>query len=188
MQSQGMSAWKTLRIETAFQALPYLRVNREAVEVVPDHVIDDFWQVILRDFVLVVPVLPDGQVMTMTGYRHGPRRVCMAFPGGFVDGGETPDAAARRELVEEAGLKPGSLLRLGDYVDNGNQRGGHGHYFLALDCTPAPGRLNDPTEAANLVALAPDAVDRALDEGRFGVIHHVAGWCLARRHPAFPMS
>ena len=183
-----MSVWKTLNSEIAFAALPYLRVDREAVEVAPGHVIDDFWQVILRDFVLVVPVLPDGRVITMTGYRHGPRRVCMALPGGFVDAGETPDAAARRELAEEAGLQPGRLIGLGDYVDNGNQRGGHGHYFLALDCVPASGRLSDPTEAATLNALAPDAVDGALDGGRFGVIHHVAGWCLARRHPAFPKS
>jgi ADP-ribose pyrophosphatase len=95
-----MSVWKTLNSETAFAALPYLRVDREAVEVAPGHVIDDFWQVILRDFVPVVPALPDGRVITMTGYRHGPRRVCMALPGGFVDPGETPVAAARRELAE----------------------------------------------------------------------------------------
>lgn len=183
-----MSIWKTFNSETVFSALPYLRVTREVVEVAPGHVIDDFWQVILRDFVLVVPVLADGKVMTMTGYRHGPRRVCMALPGGFIDPGETPEAAARRELVEETGLRPGRLIGLGDYVDNGNQRGGHGHYFLALNCAPAPGFQPDLTEAAILQTLEPSAVDQALDQGRFGVIHHVAGWCLARRHPEFPAT
>jgi hypothetical protein len=34
--------------------------------------------------------------------------------------------------------------------------------------------------------MTPQQVDTALDAGAFGIIHHVAGWCLARRHPDFP--
>jgi ADP-ribose pyrophosphatase len=181
-----MSTWKTLSRRLAFDASPYLRVFREEVEVAPDCVIPDFWQVELRSFVVVVPVQPDGQIVTMMGYRHGPRRVCLSLPGGFIDPGETPEAAARRELTEETGLSPSRLLCLGDFVDNGNQRGGHGHYFLALDCLQTAIREEDPTESAALSAMAPKDVDAALTSGRFGVIHHVAGWCLARRHPEFP--
>lgn len=161
---------------------------REQVEVAPGHVIPDFWQVELRDFAVVVPVLPDGRVLTMTGYRHGPRRDCLGFPGGFLDPGETPGVAALRELAEEAGLAPARLIALGDYVDNGNQRGGHGHYFLALGCEPAPGCLDDATETASLAAMSVREIDAALDRGGFGVIHHVAGWCLARRHPALAQA
>ena len=135
---------------------------------------------------MVVPVLPDGRVLTMSGYRHGPRRVCLSFPGGFLDPGETAEVAALRELAEEAGLRPARLIALGDFTDNGNQQGGHGHYFLALDCRPSPGWHEDATEAATLTAMPAEAVDRALDQGAFGVIHHVAGWCLARRHTEFP--
>lgn len=180
-----MRHWKTLSRRLAFDAAPYLRVFREQVEIAPGRIVDDFWQVELRDFVVVVPVLTDGRVMTMTGYRHGPRRPCLSLPGGFVDAGETSEVAARRELAEEAGLAPARLIQLGNFVDNGNQRGGHGHYFLALGCGPAPGRQHDVSEEAILAALTTAQVDAALDEGRFGVIHHVAGWCLARRHPAF---
>lgn len=183
-----MPLWKTLTRTLAFDAAPYLRVFREQVEVAPGHVISDFWQVELREFAVVVPVLPDGRVLTMTGYRHGPRRDCLGFPGGFLDLGETPEVAALRELAEEAGLAPARLIALGDFVDNGNQRGGHGHYFLALGCEPAPGRLDDATETAALAALSMQDIDAALDRGAFGVIHHVAGWCLARRHPAFPRA
>lgn len=183
-----MTAWKTLARQLAFDAAPYLRVFREEVEVAPGQVIPDFWQVELRSFVLVVPVQPDGRVVTMTGYRHGPRRDCLSLPGGFIDPGETPEAAARRELLEEARLMPARLIGLGDYVDNGNQRGAHGHYFLALGCSTASGRLSDPSEAATLAAMTPNEVEKALDAGRFAVIHHVAGWGLARRHRDFPAA
>ena len=183
-----MPVWKTLSRHVAFEALPYLRVTREVVEVEPGLVIDDFWQVDLRSFVSVVPVLPDGRVVMWSSYRHGPRRVCLGLPGGFIDPGEAVEAAALRELAEETGLVPARLIPLGDYVDNGNQRGGHGHYMLALNCQPAPGRKVDPTEAGLTTPMTVAEVDQALTDGQFGVIHHVAGWCLARRHPAFPAS
>jgi 8-oxo-dGTP diphosphatase len=40
---------------------------------------------------------------------HAPSMGKYAFPGGRVEPGETPEAAARRELAEETGLKAGSL-------------------------------------------------------------------------------
>ncbi len=183
-----MRPWTTLSRHIAFDASPYVRVVREVVEVRPGQVIDDFWQVELRPFVVVVPMTADGRVTTLSGYRHGPRRICLSLPGGFIDPGETPEEAVRRELVEETGLSPGVLRSLGNYVDNGNQRGGHGHYYLALDCTAVPGMTSDPTEAAVATAMTVAEVDTALNDGRFGVIHHVAGWCLARRHPDFPTA
>lgn len=180
--------WKTLSRTLAFDASPYLRVYVEKVEVAPGHVVPDFWQVELRRFAVVVPVLQDGRVIALSGYRHGPRRDCLSMPGGFLDPGETPEAAAVRELAEEAGVAPTRIIPLGEFVDNGNQRGGHGFYFLALGCAPAPGQFEDATEAATVHRMSVAEVEKALDAGRFGVIHHVAGWCLARRHAEFPAT
>jgi ADP-ribose pyrophosphatase len=185
---RAMSVWKTLSRQTAFEAQPYLRIVREVIEVAPGKVIDDFWQVELRSFTLVVPVLEDGRVAVLTGYRHGPRRICMSLPGGHVDAGETAEAAAIRELAEETGLATKRLVPLGEFVDNGNQRGCRGHYFLALECRQATAPTEDVTEAADVSFLTAAEVDAALDGGQFGVIHHVAGWCLARHHPAFPVQ
>lgn len=173
--------WKTLSRELAFDRAPYLQVHREVVEVAPGHVIEDFWQVDLRSFVLVVPVLEDGRILAQRAYRHGARRICLGFAGGFIDPGETPVQAAARELAEETGLVAQDYLMLGDFFDNGNQRGCHGHYFLARECRGGGGRVADPTETAQDEALSPAQIDAALDAGDFAITHHVAGWLLARR-------
>ena len=48
---------------------------------------------------------------------HAPRKGCLDTPGGFIDAGEDIEAAARRELLEETGLKVGPSEFLGVYWD-----------------------------------------------------------------------
>ena len=115
-------------------------------------------------------------------YKHGARRFGLGFPAGFVEHDETPDSACARELTEETGYRAGHLQALGSYVDNGNQRGSMGHYFLARDCRQVAEPIVDAFEAGEVRLLRPDAIDRALAEGQFSVIHHVAAWALARPH------
>ena len=49
---------------------------------------------------------------------RAPARGRFAFPGGRIEAGETPEEAARRELLEETGLEVGSL-RLFEVMDLG---------------------------------------------------------------------
>ncbi|MGD9897143.1 MAG: NUDIX domain-containing protein [Candidatus Methylacidiphilaceae bacterium] len=51
--------------------------------------------------------------------RNPPYAGCWALPGGFVEAGEEPLAAAGRELAEEAGLKNCSLREIGVFGKSG---------------------------------------------------------------------
>jgi len=57
--------------------------------------------------------------------RNPPFAGQFALPGGFVDYGETTEAAARRELLEETGLTAKDLRLIGVYSDP--QRDPRGH-------------------------------------------------------------
>jgi 8-oxo-dGTP diphosphatase len=48
-----------------------------------------------------------------------------ALPGGFVDIGETVEAACRREVLEEAGIEIGELRLVGVYSDPKRDSRGH---------------------------------------------------------------
>lgn len=172
--------WQVLAREPVFEAPPYVAVARETIRTGAGVVVDDFYRVELATFALCVPQLPSGEIVTLWEYKHGAQRFGLGFPAGFVEPGEAPDAACRRELTEETGYAAGALESLGSYVDNGNQRGSLGHYFLARDCAIAALPQIDDLESVEIRLMHPDAIDAALAEGQFSVIHHVAAWGLAR--------
>ena len=83
-----------------FDTAPWMTVNKEHVAFPNGGEIEDFCQVILCHFALMVPITSDGKVVMVRGYRHGPGRSEFAFLFGFIDPGEAPDTAISRELLE----------------------------------------------------------------------------------------
>ncbi|HEV2104243.1 MAG TPA: NUDIX domain-containing protein [Candidatus Eisenbacteria bacterium] len=69
-----------------------------------------------------VLVLRGGDVLLLRR-AHPPRVGALDLPGGFMEGGEGIEAAARRELREETGLVLGRLAPLGCYRDVYHLRG-----------------------------------------------------------------
>jgi ADP-ribose pyrophosphatase len=172
--------WAILAREEVFAVRPYAVVSRERIRTDAGVVVDDFYEVALADFAVCVPQLATGEIVTLWQYKHGPRRFGLGFPAGFIDPGEAPDAACRRELLEETGYAPCRLDDLGSYVDNGNQRGSFGHYFFAAGCSRVTTPQPDDLETIEIRLMQPAAIDAALAQGQFSVIHHVAAWALAR--------
>jgi ADP-ribose pyrophosphatase len=55
--------------------------------------------------VVVLPVLRDGKILLIRQYRHATRQYLWELVAGRMDPGETPKAAAARELIEETGYR-----------------------------------------------------------------------------------
>ncbi len=67
---------------------------------------------------------PDNAVL-LVERKFPPFKGRLALPGGFVEVGETVEAACRRELMEETGVKAGRLRLLGVYSDPKRDPRGH---------------------------------------------------------------
>ena len=59
--------------------------------------------------IAVLPITPEGRIVTIRMFRAGPDQVVTNLPGGLVEEGEDPAVAGARELEEETGYTCESL-------------------------------------------------------------------------------
>jgi ADP-ribose pyrophosphatase len=90
----------------------------------------------------VVPFLddpegPDPRVLLIHQFRHAADGVLWEIPAGTLELGEPPEACARRELVEEAGMEAGKLIRLTTIFTTPGFTDERIHLYLATDLSPA---------------------------------------------------
>lgn len=91
----------------------------------------DFFVIEAPDWVNVVAVTDEDEVLLIRQYRHGIESETVEIPGGCVDPGETPIEAARRELIEETGYVSDEWTCIGEVVPNPAIQNNRCYTFLA---------------------------------------------------------
>jgi ADP-ribose pyrophosphatase len=86
------------------------------------------------DWVNVIPVTTDGQLVFIRQFRFGIWDTTLEIPGGMLEPGESPADAAARELEEETGYRADRIESLGFVHPNPAFQTNRCHSFLALDC------------------------------------------------------
>jgi 8-oxo-dGTP pyrophosphatase MutT (NUDIX family) len=79
----------------------------------------DFFVIDCRDWVNVVAITPDQQIVMVEQYRHGSNTVELEIPGGMIDPEDvSPVEAGTRELREETGYEGERARLLGEIFPN----------------------------------------------------------------------
>jgi len=78
----------------------------------------DFFILEAPDWINVIALTENGEIVLIEQYRHGSQSVTIEIPGGMVDPGEHPLQTAKRELLEETGYAGENWLQIGEVFPN----------------------------------------------------------------------
>jgi ADP-ribose pyrophosphatase len=149
-----LQEWQVLKRDVMLECPPWLSLWREKIRLPDGREIDDYYQVEQRDYVEIA-AWRDGMVFGLWRYKHGPRRINLGLPAGYLEIGEDALGAARRELHEEAGLASENWRHLGSYCIDGNRGQARAHLFAAFDCQTIAAGASDDVEEQIGVWLTP---------------------------------
>ncbi|GAA3916468.1 ADP compounds hydrolase NudE [Luteimonas lutimaris] len=131
--------------------------------------------------VAVVPMLDDETVLLVREYAAGVHRYELGLVKGRIDAGETPEHAANRELMEEAGYGAKSVQVLRSLTLAPTYMSHQTHLVLARDLYPKrlPG---DEPEELDVVPWKLDALHELILREDFSEGRSIAALFIAREY------
>ena len=174
-----MKTWKTLSRTPILNTGKFLSVEYHTVELPDGRVITEWPWVITPDYVNVAAVTPEGRFLAFRQVKYGVEGTSLAAIGGYMEPGEDPLAAVRRELLEETGYTAPQWENLGAYRVDANRGSGMAHFFLARGAQRVAERDADDLEEQQLLELTRAEIELALSQGEFKVLAWAAIMALA---------
>lgn len=155
------AAWRTLTTRHIYTN-PWIRVREDIAEL-PDGRTTIYGVIEAPPAVGVLPFLDDGTVVLVGQYRYVARAFYWEMPTGGMKPGESEEAAARRELAEEAGYEAGRLVKLCTFYSSKSVLDEVAHLYTADGLRPAARTGGDETEFIEVRAFALDEVIRMVE-------------------------
>ena len=177
-----MHPWRTRSRRTLLDLGKYLSVETHAVELPDGRVIDEWPWLITPDYVNVLLVNEVGLYLIFRQTKYAVAGTTLAPVGGYLEPGEDPLEAAKRETLEETGHEAPDWVDLGHFAVDGNRGAGVGYLYLARDARKIADINADDLEEQELLFLTRDELQIALLAGEFKVMSWATVVALALLH------
>jgi ADP-ribose pyrophosphatase len=158
------------------------RVREDFCERESDNLEHSFYVIESPDWVNVIAIDAENRAVLIEQFRHGTEEIILEIPGGIIDEGEAPLAAARRELLEETGYASDEYIYLGKSRPNPAIQNNWMYHFAALNCRKIQETAFDEHESvvAKLVSL--DEIPQLIESERITHSLVLAGFYKLNLH------
>jgi ADP-ribose pyrophosphatase len=125
----------------------------------------DFYVIETRDWINIIPLTADQQLVMVKQYRHGSKQITLEIPGGMLDEGDTPERAAARELMEETGYEAEEWVKVGVVNPNPAIFNNRCYTFLAKNLKKVSDPTPDQTEDIDVVLIPLSDIPELIRKG-----------------------
>ncbi len=137
--------WRTLASEYIIRR-PWLTARRDTVELPNGTVNEEYYVLEYPDWINVTAITAEGHYVFVRQYRHALGQTCHEIVAGVIEPDEQPEAAARRELMEETGFGGGEWRELMTLSPNPSTVTNIVHCFVATGVRLLGSQHLDTTE------------------------------------------
>ena len=176
-----MGKWEILNSHYLFRR-KWMNVREDRVRLPNGVTIEEFHVLEYPDWVCILPLTDDYNVVLVEHYRHGIGRLGVEFPAGVVDPGVSVEAAARRELVEETGYEASEFVSLGAVAPEPSRHSNFAHIMVASGATRVREPKPDDNEVITVRRWPIRDLVHLLEEEQF--VHSVHSVAILRAHLA----
>jgi ADP-ribose pyrophosphatase len=167
--------WRVVEQREVYRQSPRLVVSVQRIALPDGREVDGYLRLTIPSYVTILALTETGRILAERQYKHGPGRPTLTLPAGMIEAGEAPDAAARRELLEETGYTTDDWAEIAIHTALGNMAGPSQHLFVARGCHRIAAPNSGDLEAMEIVALSPADLLAAVLGGEVAIMGDALG-------------
>jgi 8-oxo-dGTP pyrophosphatase MutT (NUDIX family) len=163
--SEQADEWRRVSSKTLVET-PIFTVKENGFVRNGDEKRASFYTVDVPDWINVIAITPENNVVLIEQYRQGVEELVTELPSGMVDMNEAAETAARRELLEETGYEAEEWALLGVTLPNPAFHNNRIHHYLARGAKWIKEPELDDNESVTTTLKSLDEAHQLIREGK----------------------
>jgi ADP-ribose pyrophosphatase len=176
-----MGSWKTLGTKIIY-ANKWLSLREDDVTM-PNGEKGIYSMVELpHSFIHLIAVTNEDEFLLVEQYRYPLQQNTWEVVAGGMEDRESPEAAAKRELLEESGYTTDTFTKIGEIFADTSIIPTKGHVFIAENAKKVSNELDEVDGIIQVKAFPADTVHKMIIEGKIMCPHSISAFYLAKAY------